>query len=424
MIAEVLLAAALAAAPRAQTSGSTAPVQTADLNQCYAWALEQAESLKIQEEQVRVIEQQFRQVLGSALPNLSFTALDKWIDTSGAAGQSSYLYQSPQPQVNFALSQTLFSGLREYAAMRSYKKQGKAAELQLRHAKTTLFQNVANAFYLTVNLEAQLANQKLAVDMHTARLKELRHFEDLGKSRHSEVTLEESQMATAETHVQTITGQVDAARAMLSFLTGQDMSSAALVDRLERVHEVGAEQPLLNHAYGRSDVVALQRLVESQEDQVTLAKGAFLPTVTALGDYYLKRQSALSPVHWDATLAASIPIYQGGGQVAAVRTAELQLSQARYNLELGVRQARSDIHTAYVALRAVVGAAAAAERAYKKADETYRAEIKEYRLGLVNNLDVLTAMNNLVGAKNAFDQITIQTKLDLLLLKLSDEELP
>lgn len=408
---------------KADTYGQTPPPESADLAQCYAWAAEQAESLQIQKEQIYQLEQQVKQILGLALPNVNFNASEKWQDTSGVSGGGVF-FQSPQPQVGFSLSQAIFSGFREFAAMKSYKHQGEAAELQLRHARTVLYQTTANAFYLVVNLEEALANARLAVSLSTSRIQELKRFEDLGKSRHSEVTLVESQEAAQEASVESLKGQVDAARALLSFVTGKDMGTAKLVDRIERVRSLGDEETSLGRAYGRSDVLALRKLVSAQEDQVRIAKGAWSPTISFLGNAYVKRNTTLDPIKWDATLTGAVPLFEGGSQLASVRQAKSSLRSAELSLELGMRQARSDIHSAYAALRAAVAGAEAAERAYLKADETYKLEEKEYRLGLVNNLDVLTAMNNLVGAKNAFDGVLIQTKVDLLQLKVAAEELP
>ena len=113
----------------------TPPPAQADLSECYAWAQEQSESLRMQAEQIYQFEQQLKQALATALPNLSFNASDKWLANGGGG-----IYASPQPQINLALSQPLFSGLREYAAMAASKHQGQAAELQLRHARALLFQ--------------------------------------------------------------------------------------------------------------------------------------------------------------------------------------------------------------------------------------------------------------------------------------------
>jgi outer membrane protein TolC len=417
----IVLAAALAAGSlpvRAMAQTGTPPPAEADLPQCYAWAKEQSESLHMQAEQVYQLEQQYKQALAGALPNLSFNASDKWQKTGGGT------YFTSQPQVNFSLFQPLFSGLREYAAMAAFKHQGQAAELQIKRAQALLFQDVSSAFYLVVSLEAQLGNAHMALDLTTSRIKELKRFENLGRSRHSEVVLVESQEASLIAEEESLKGQIAVARELLSFLTGKEIGQTKLLDKLERLHSVDPEERILARAYDRNDVLALRKQLDAQKDQLRLAKGAWLPTVGFSGNYYLKRMPSLEPVKWDAGLAAGIPLFAGGGQLAAVREAQSQVSQAQYNFELGLRQARSQIHSAYMTLRAAVSSADAAEKAYLKADESYRLDSQEYRLGLVTNLDVLQALNSMLNAKTIFDTDVVQTKLDLLRLKVASEELP
>ena len=421
-VSAAVLAACLLPAPawtQADAWGAPPPVE-ADLSQCYAWALEQSESLHMQQEQIYQIEQQFKQALASALPNLSFNASDKWLQ----AGGTGITYTTPQPQVNLALSQPLFTGLREFAAMAAFKHQGQASELQLRRARILLFQDVSNAFYLVLNLKSQMANDHMAVELFASRIKELNHFEDIGRSRHSEVVFAESQKAALEADEESIKGQIEVARELLSFLTGRDLSLTTLTDKLERLHSLDPEESLLARAYDRTDVQSLHKQVDFQADQVRLAKGAWAPTVSFLGDYYFKRMAGLDSIRWDAGVTAGLPLFAGGGQLAGVRQAESQVSQARYNLELGLRLARTQIHSAYMALRAAVSTVDAAEKAYLKADESYHLETQEYRLGLVTNLDVLQALNSLVSAKTIFDTGVVQIKIDLLQLKVATEELP
>ena len=420
-----VLAAALSlgAVPLCAQSGAAPAPVAADLAQCFAWAQEQSESLHMQEEQVRQLESQFRQALAGVLPSLSFNASDKWLDTSGVAGGGTSA-ASPQPQVNLGLSQPLFSGLREYAAMAASRHQGQAAALQLRRARATLFRDVSGAFYLVVNLETQLANTRAAVALSASRVKELREWEALGRSRHSEVVLVESQQSSLEAQAETQEGQIAVARELLSFLTGQELAATALPDKLERLRALEPEEALLARAQERSDVRALRKQADAQEDQVRIAKGAWWPTVSLTGNYYLKRMTSLDPIKWDAGITAGLPLFSGGGQLAGVRLAQSQLSSARYAHELGLRQARSDIRSASATLRAAVSVADASETAYRKAAEAYRLVTQEYRQGLVNNLDVLTAMNSLVGARAAFDASVVQMKLDLLRLKVATEELP
>ncbi len=398
---------------------SPPPPMQADLAQCYAWAQDQSESLHMQQEQIVQLEQQFKQALATALPNLSLNASEKWLAAGGAGA-----YVSPQPQVNIALAQPLFTGLREYAAMSASKNLGQSAELQFKHARTLLFQDVSKAFYLAFNLQSQLDNVQDAVTLSASRIAELRRFEALGKSRHSEVVLTESQEASLQAQAESLKGQIAVARELLSFLTGKDLSLTKLDDKLGRVRSLPPEETLLARAYDRTDVQALHKQALAQEDQVRIAKSARLPLVSLLGNYYFYRMPMLEPIRWDAGVTAGLPLFAGGGPLAAIRLAESQVSQARYNFELGARTARTQIHSSYMTLGASMRSTDAAEKAYLKADESYHLELKEYRLGLVTNLDVIQALNSLVGTKTTFDTDLVQTKLALLQLQVSAEELP
>ena len=420
-----IVLAAVVSPLAAETIGlAPAPPPEADLAQCYAWAKIQSENLHMQEEQIEQIRQQYRQILGAILPNVGYAYSAKYMDTSGANGSFGPFFESPQPQANVTISQLLFSGFKELAGMKSFKQQEKAGQLQLERAYALLYQDVSNAFYLVVNLESQLADVNAAINLSESRIVELRNWEDLGKSRHSEVVLVESQKAAYEAQAEGLKGQIDVARDLLSFLTGQDLDKTRLVDKLERVRNLDAEELVLGLAATRSDVRSLHETAESQRSQIRIAQSGWYPNATASGDYYNYRIPFYRPIHWDAAININLPLYSGGSVVASIKQAESQLSQAQYNLELGLRQARSQIHSAYATLRSSVAQAAAAEKSFQKAEESYKLQVKEYRLGLVSNLDVLTALAALLNAKQTYDQTVIQSKLNLLLLKVADEQLP
>jgi len=427
-LAAVIACAGVPAAALAQTDAWETPAPAnADLGQCYQWAKVQTETLRIQEEQIYQLQQQYRQVLGTALPSLSYNYTQQRLDTSrtgSISGGGQPPFQSPASQANFTVSQLLFDGLKEFAAMRAAKHEQRADELQLRHAYASVYQDVSNAFYLAVNLETQLDDVNLAISMSESRIKELRSWVDLGKSRHSEVVLVESQKAAYEAQAESIKGQIEVTRSLLSFLTGKDMTKTALQDKMDRISTLDPEESVLARAASRTDVRSLREAVDAQQDLVKVAEAAWSPTANLTGDYYNYRVSAYRPVHWDATLAINLPLFQGGSSLASLRQAKSQTSQAWYNFEFGLRQARSQIQSAYATLRASVAQGLAAEKSFAKADESYRLDQKEYRLGLVTNLDVLTALNAVLSAKLIYDQTVIQSKLNLLLLKVSDEELP
>lgn len=107
-----------------------------------------------------------------------------------------------------------------------------------------------------------------------------------------------------------------------------------------------------------------------------------------------------------------------------MRIAESQLRQSELSLELLLRQERSEIRGALLALRASIAQEQSAREALRSAEEGYRIQLGEYRLGLVNNLDVIAAMNSLLGTRRSFHQVAYESKLNLIQLKVSTEDLP
>ena len=91
---------------------------------------------------------------------------------------------------------------------------------------------------------------------------------------------------------------------------------------------------------------------------------------------------------------------------------------------MALRQARAEIRTAHLALQSAVSQVASLKEAHEKAAASYQLQVKEYRLGIVNNLTVLQSLNDMVAAERALDQTALQARADLVRLKVVTEELP
>ena len=83
------------------------------LEEAYALALKQSETIAIQGELLKETEGRFLQALSGALPNASFEASEKRQDGTG----SSSFTLKKIPERKFVFSQPLFSGFKEFAAM-------------------------------------------------------------------------------------------------------------------------------------------------------------------------------------------------------------------------------------------------------------------------------------------------------------------
>src|SRR5581483_1888833 len=83
-----------------------------DLAQCFELAKKQSESLQISVEQIQQLEQQYRAIFAATLPNLTLNGSQFWQEAGGGGGST--FSSTSKPQVNFTLTQPLFSGFREY----------------------------------------------------------------------------------------------------------------------------------------------------------------------------------------------------------------------------------------------------------------------------------------------------------------------
>jgi outer membrane protein len=155
---------------------------------------------------------------------------------------------------------------------------------------------------------------------------------------------------------------------------------------------------------------------------VKVAKAGHWPLVEVEGNYYLHRRGFLSEVDWDVILDVDVPIFQGGAVKSTVREYTSLLKEAELKLIQTERQVQRDIKNAYTRLLSTKKQVDFLEQAAQKAQKSYDLHTREYRLGLVNNLEVLTALKDLEDIELKLNQAKIQNKLDYLSLLIATEE--
>ncbi|OGR95953.1 MAG: hypothetical protein A2902_02675 [Elusimicrobia bacterium RIFCSPLOWO2_01_FULL_64_13] len=326
--------------------------------------------------------------------------------------------------MRFTLRQPLFSGFREFAAMASFKADRRKEEHLRDRASKLLFLDVARAFYLVVRIDKDMENLDAFTDLTRERVRELETRERLGKSRRSEILNAESQLETAQAQKAQLGGDRAAAAELLSFLTGIDAARAVLKDGLEEVAPFDSEEGFLARAGGRSDVRAQEREIESARQEVRLARGAFYPSAGFLGNYYAKRVGTQRNIDWDALFSVDLPLFQGGTARALVREAGSRLKESELRLQELRRDIRREVREAARRVNASVAGSKRLRSAFEKAAESYRLQVGEYRLGLVNNLEVLQVMNDMQDRKRDLDRALIESKVHWLELKTAAEDLP
>jgi outer membrane protein len=415
--------AAASLSPTGAAAAPTAPVEGLSLDDCFKAALKQSESLASQKELLMQEEEHYKQALGSVLPNIHGNALWFWEDSHAIpAGPG-----EPTPEestYSLTLTQPLFEGLRDFAALRQTKDSITQQDLATQWASLQLYSDTAQAFYLASSLEKDLSTQEGEVDLYTKRIAELRDFVRIGRSRDTEILTVQSAQAILIAQIEASKAQVAAAHELLSFLTGLPQDKPLIDDRSLPAALDSLEQYLQN-IDARPDIKAAAVNVQMVGENVNIAKGQHLPSASLNADYYFQRPpGATQDSYWDADIAVTVPIFAGGIINSQTREAESQVRQAKLSLQMQRRLAEENLRTAYKSLHYDLSQAQALADAYRLADKNYKAESRDYSNGLVTNLDVLQALTDFEDTQRSLDKALFAAKNDFANLEALAARVP
>lgn len=408
------------------SSGTAAPVAAPlTLKDAFHKAFQTSEQLTIQSEAIEQAKEEYRQTRGGILPHLHFIGSETFQDKSrhqNNSGNSTSDTRYTQARLN--LTQPIFQGFKEFYAMSGLRAEERREQLLLRRQGTVLFQSVAQAFFNVLSYETQLADVRSLMKLSSDRTKELRGRVDLGKSRGSDLTTSESQMATYLAQEAMLRGQIAVAREDFSLLIGEEIGGAPIVDNIGLPRVAPPLDELIKRVGDRSDIAALREEAEVRRAGVQVAKAGYWPTLNASGNYYFKRPGSQSDIDWDAIFTLDATIFQGGVIRGLQLEAQSLLRQADLNVALQQRRAVADVRKAHALLLSSIEQAVLLDDAVRKSQKSYDSINRDYRLGVANNLDVLQAMNALETLKQNADVALLQSKLDLLNLRLVVEMTP
>ncbi len=385
--------------------GAETPPKTLTLADCYALALQQSETIAIKREQLAETEARFQQAFSNILPRLDFVSTDKKQDSNGTGGQFTLTYI---PERKFSMSQPLFSGFKEFAAMSGAKAEKQQRVFERIRAEHLLLTDVADAFYLLFEQREDLKVLKTIREALLKRIQDLKQREEIGRSRPSEVTAAQAQLERVEADIELIKGQEVTARELLEFLTGTPIDQIS--EAMAGLPNLPPESNYVNKAGTRPDVRAAEEAVHASEKQITYAKGDYWPNASLQGNYYTQRAGVLQGIDWDALLLIDVPLFQGGATKGKVRESKAKLNEARLQRRQLERAAVQEIRDAYARVQSAINRTFPLEKALKAAEKSHESQVRDYRHNLVNNLEVLSSLQNLRDVKRDFIRAGFEVK--------------
>ncbi len=152
-------------------------------------------------------------------------------------------------------------------------------------------------------------------------------------------------------------------------------------------------------------------------------RGDYWPSVDVDGNYYTKRATFLKDLDWDVMLSVDFPLFRGGITSSLVNEAKSAYRQSLLEVQSQERYVDYQVRRLYDELVLMDQQVQALADAADAAEKSYRTLLKEYKLGLVTNLDVLQTLDFFLTQQHAHDVARISAKRLYIQLQVATETL-
>lgn len=389
------------------------------LAEAYSKAVSHTEMVPAKEEEIHQAEEKYRQAIGNILPTITGYASYTWQAAAGGGAFS----PTEQPLVKLNATQPIFRGLREFAALKQTSLLGEASEQGKQVALRQLFNDVTQTFYSVLSLEQDIVNLQSQIGAFERRIQDLKQRIKIGRSRLTEVLTVQASLSSLRAQLFQTQGQLQVARETFSYVTGQS-GNLSLKDVLPVQNKISPLGTYIDSLSKRPELKMRQLQYEAADKGVSIAKGAHLPTVDLTGNYYFKRFGFFNNIPWDVGISLSLPILNGGILSSRVEEASSLRMQAELELRRAKRAALQEIQSLYATFKADLDQMTELNSARDLTEKNFVQQNREYRNGLVSNLEVLQALTAFEESKRALDRARFQSKIDYLKLEAAAGTLP
>jgi outer membrane protein TolC len=191
------------------------------------------------------------------------------------------------------------------------------------------------------------------------------------------------------------------------------------VEEIPQIPGMPTLDQAVDESQGRSDILLFRQQEKAADRSLNLSWTEYLPNITLFGQPFYQNPSSLTSPEtgWQIQAVLSWVLFDGGARYGRTHEREALLDQARIQLDLGLRQANSDVRAA---LDNVERTAAAVERQHnsaKLAEDAMRLADIAYRAGASTNLELIDAQRRARDAEtlaNIAEDNQRQAAIDLL----------
>lgn len=380
------------------------------LDKAYA----QNPQLEVQRTTAKIAEEQLAQARaqGRSQVNLSgsvgFETIDSRLSNSNpllSQFQEFQLGGRPSASAQLQASKPIYTGGQISAGIRQAEAGVDAAGEQLSAARQDLFLQIVTAYVDVLRDRETVRIRKNNVSVLEKQVQAARDRFDVGEVTRTDVALSEARLEGAIANLAGAEAQQEASLATYVFLVGDVPGELAPPPPIPAL-PLSVEEAI-DRALGDSpDINAARYAERAANEAVKGAYGGLKPQVSLVGTAsaqetfnYNDFQNGQRDTSVGAFAQATIPLFEGGLVRSQVRSAKLERSRARSQIDALERQIRAQVAQSFFGYQASLKSIEASKRQEEAAEIAYEGAKEELAVGVRTTLAVLDQEQELFEAR-------------------------
>lgn len=409
--------------PEPEPAPSVSAVRRLELAEALELARRSNRDLQVAQARLREVQADVERALSGLLPRVSaqgkytFNYPEVAVTFAASATTTSSVTLVPQNQVDGSLVASVpLLALPTYAALQGARLTYQAQQRQREVTEAQLLRTVVGAFVTAAAAEGILRARSHAIEVTGETLSTARARHQQGVGSRLQVSRAELAALQARQRLREARDARGAAhRALADLLLLRTPFEVAPPPALA-LDARGEDQLVAEALQRRAEIPALQAQIQAAEVQLRAARWRWAPTVSATGGLRVTNASGFAAQVFYATAGLQLDwqLFDGLERDALAHAAEAQLTAARHKLQqlreriaTSVRDAREQLQSKQEGLEVAV-------QSQRLAQESLAQVRSQQDAGSANQLDLLTAQDQLVSAEVAIEQ----ARLDLCLQSL------
>ncbi len=314
-------------------------------------------------------------------------------------------------QITLQVQQTIYSGGKVLAAMKIAELTQDSSHQMLRETVATVIANVRTQFYTAMLNRELITVAEESIVLLTDQLKDQQNRFDAGTVPRFNVLQAEVELANAQPDLIRAKNNFHISRLQLAKTLGLDTDDEPDVIGSLRMapREVNLSRALIAARKNRPILKAQQNTVASGEQQITVAKAGWKPSLTASAGYELENSrfsTDLSKVQngWYLGVNGTWAIFDGFQTKGQVEQARASLASAKVSMADSVLQVELEVQKAYAQAKVAREVIASQTKVVEQAEEALRLSRERLNAGAGTQLDVLNARVALTKARTTQKQ--------------------